>query len=564
MRILIRTSSLGVLFLLVVLAVIIASAEAAGAHPLGNFSVNQLEAITLHPDRVTVAAAVDVAELPTLQDKSTVDRDGDGAASPAERAAFAATSCRALASGFTVRVDGSRLNWTVKPGAYVYVPGSAGLSTSRLDCQLSADAALGRAASVEVSNSYRTDRVGWREITAAGQGVHLVSSPLPTKDVSDGLRAYPKDLLSSPLDVRSARLSVRPGSGGGSSVRAPTVSDGSVFARWTARADEALRSLLGSRHLTPAVGLLAVLLALGLGAGHAALPGHGKTVMAAYLAGRRGRRRDALVVGATVTLTHTGGVLAVGLLLTAVASLAGETVLGYLGVASGALVATVGLGMLLDLRRRGGAGHSHSHDGHGHGHGHSHPHDDGHSHDHTDAHDHVDEPEPVYALAVAHTDGEHEHAPHQHEPAAVGHSHEHPAEVDHPHEQPAELGHSHSHGPHRHPHDRPSRLGLIGVGIAGGLVPSPSALVILLGAIGLGRTAFGVLLVVGYGVGMAGALTAAGLALIVLQDRWDRRQRAFPLLSRLTARWSTAAPVLTAGVVVLVGLGLAARALLTL
>jgi ABC-type nickel/cobalt efflux system permease component RcnA len=104
-------------------------------------------------------------------------------------------------------------------------------------------------------------------------------------------------------------------------------------------------------------------------------------------------------------------------------------------------------------------------------------------------------------------------------------------------------------------------MGLIGIGIAGGLVPSPSALIILLGAIGLGRTWFGVLLVIGYGLGMAGALTAAGLALIVLQERvsrWRRWQR----LPRLTARWSAAAPVATAALVLLVGLGLAGRSLI--
>ena len=95
-----------------------------------------------------------------------------------------------------------------------------------------------------------------------------------------------------------------------------------------------------------------MLLALVLGAAHAALPGHGKTVMAAYIAGRRGRPRDALTVGAIVTLTHTGGVLVLGLLLTTTAGLAGEVVLGWLGVASGILVAAVGAAMLAGVLRR--------------------------------------------------------------------------------------------------------------------------------------------------------------------------------------------------------------------
>ncbi len=90
-------------------------------------------------------------------------------------------------------------------------------------------------------------------------------------------------------------------------------------------------------------------MALVVGAAHAALPGHGKTVMAAYLAGRHGTRRDAVVVGATVTLTHTAGVLALGLMVTVFSSLAPEGVLRWLGVISGLLVAGIGIGLLRSL-----------------------------------------------------------------------------------------------------------------------------------------------------------------------------------------------------------------------
>jgi ABC-type nickel/cobalt efflux system permease component RcnA len=204
--------------------------------------------------------------------------------------------------------------------------------------------------------------------------------------------------------------------------------------------------------------------------------------MAAYIAGRRGRPRDALTVGAIVTLTHTGGVLVLGLLLTATAGLAGEVVLSWLGIASGVLVAAVGVAMLVGvLRRRAPV------DGHHHGHSHDHDH----------------------------------------------------------------HGHSHS-----HPSRQARRLSLVGMGIAGGLVPSPSALIVLLGAVGLGRTAFGVLLVVAYGAGMAAMLTAAGLVLVRVRDRWTSRPRR--TLSRLAAL----APAGTAALVLCVGLGLAGRAAL--
>jgi ABC-type nickel/cobalt efflux system permease component RcnA len=472
----------------------------AAAHPLGNFSVNQLGALALFPDRVEVAATVDFAELPTLQEKSTVD----------STVAYASVACTAFANAFEVSVGGDRLKWTVAASSFGYAPGAAGLATSRLDCKLVAPALLDAPARVRVVNHYRTDRVGWRELTAVGTGVTIVDSPLPTESRSGGdLRNYPEDLLSSPPDVRTADLRVEPGSSssgaGAGAGLAPAASSGggSFLGRLVGGAERRMNAIVGERGLTPLIGALAVLLALVLGAAHAALPGHGKTVMAAYMAGRRGRARDAVAVGAVVTLTHTGGVLAVGLLLTTVVGLAGQVVLGWLGVASGILVAVVGAGMLVGLRRRRGGGHHH----HGHSHG------PGHSHSH----------------------GEHDHHHHHH---------------------------------HHDDHGRPSRWSIAGIGIAGGLVPSPSALIVLLGAVGLGRTLFGILLVIAYGLGMAGTLTAAGLLLVGLQRRWARRVRgdgaAGGRLRTVLARLSVAAPAATGSLVLLVGLGLLGRAAATL
>jgi nickel/cobalt exporter len=500
-----------------VLTAMLLPAKPASAHPLGNFSVNQLDALDLYPDRVAVTAIVDVAELPTLQDRAAVDSNGDGTGSGTEQSAYARRTCAMLASDLTVRVGGQSLRWTVGRTTIDYVPGAAGLQTSRLICTLSAPAELGSAATLEVDNRFRSDRIGWREMTAVGHGVRLIDSPLPAASVSDNLRAYPKDLLSSPLDVRSAHLTTKPGPGPSSYAAAQPKQPDSPggLAGWSARAERTLEGVVGHRHLTPVVGLLAVLLAIALGAGHAALPGHGKTLMAVYLTGQAGRARDALGVAATVTVTHTGGVLALGLLLTTVASLAGEQVLGWLGVISGLTVAAVGAGMLSGaarrLRRR-----TQTADAHDHGHRH-----DDHSHEHGQSHD----------------DDSHDHA-HQHPHARTTHHHN---------------GHNHSYG-------GLSRLNLVGMGIAGGLVPSPSALIILLGAIGLGRTGFGILLVVGYGLGMAATLTAAGLTLIVLRRRWAGR------LTRAGNRWARVlrlAPAGTAVLVLLVGVGLAGRALTT-
>jgi nickel/cobalt exporter len=466
----------------------------AHAHPLGNFSVNQLGALTLQPDRVSVAYVADLAELPTLQ------------ASP---------SCTSVAQVFRVTVNGTLLNWTIDRAVFTYSPGAAGLRTSRLECDLSAPAPLSTESTestVDVVNGFDADRIGWRELTATASGVHLVDPSLPASSRSDGLRSYPEDLLSSPPSVRTATLRVAPG---GSTLaaappRPPVALPASVLPGWAGEAELTLRGWVAQRALTPWVGFLAVLLALTLGAAHAALPGHGKTVMAAYLAGRQGRPRDALTVGATVTLTHTGGVLLLGLLLTTAAGLAGETVLGWLGVTSGVLVAAIGVSMLLSRRR--GAPHSHTHGPSGRTH--------------------------------SHGPATHSHAPHTHDGHHHDHAHDHAHDHDHADDHGRGVG-------------RPSRLAVVGMGIAGGLVPSPSALIVLLGAVALGRTWFGVLLVLAYGLGMAGTLTAAGLLLIKVRDKWPARLRFSDRLTRL-------APTGTAALVLLVGSALAVRSLVTL
>ncbi|GID31952.1 nickel/cobalt transporter [Paractinoplanes brasiliensis] len=518
-------------------------AGVAAAHPLGNFSVNRYAGLTLHPDRIDALVVADLAELPTLQDS--------------------APSCTEAATALHVSADGAALQWTIKNTSLTYAEGAGGLRTTRLECRLSAPVDISRQLRVDVTNQFRGDRIGWHELVANGSGVKLPDSPLPTASSTNELRSYPTDPLASPLDTRSASFTATPDSKSSSAVSgaasatgapasgsssalpgpasvpatpasgsasavpgpasAPADVEGNGSTGPLAAAERTLEGLVGGRQLTPLVGLLAVLLSLLLGAAHAALPGHGKTVMAAYLAGSRGRPRDAVLVGATVTFTHTAGVIALGLLLTSVSTLAGESVLAWLGVVSGALVTTVGIGALtaaLRRRHRPFANHSHpevaSHEN-----SHLHAEDAGlrggvrarteHGHDHS------------------HVDGRRRVFPHGHH---HGHSHAH--------------GDGHDHGP--------GKWGIAGLGVAGGLVPSPSALIVLLGAAALGRTVFGVLLVLAYGLGMAATLTAAGLLLVRLRHRIEGRWR-------LGDRWRAVSPSATAALIIVVGLGLAGRAL---
>ncbi|MGW4471399.1 High-affinity nickel-transporter [Nonomuraea sp. NPDC004354] len=547
------------------------------AHPLGNFTVNHYDGLRVLPDRIENLAIVDRAELPTLQARPLVDTDGDGRVSAPERAAHAAAECAALATAQRLTVNGTARPWRVDTADLGYTPGQGGLPTSRLTCRLRAD---GEPGTIGFANGFLTDRIGWREITAVAEGVRLARSTVPATSVSQELRRYPDDLLSSPLDQRTAALTVVRSAGAGPAA-APALPGvlpaGGPIGDALAALDRTFTGLVGATSLTVPLGILAVLLAAVLGAGHALIPGHGKTVMAAYLAGRRGRPRDAFVVGATVTVTHTAGVLAVGLLLTVFSGLAGESVLSWLGTAGGLLITAIGAGLARSAWRsfRTGTpptpfhGHGHEH-GHRHGHEHGHRHGDGHGHGHGGGHGH----EHGHGHGHGHGDGDgHGHSPQRTPLPGDGTSPRGTALLDQTipaKEAIREEGAIGQEGMTRledatHPAVReapvppsPGRRWLIGLGVAGGLVPSPSALVVLLGAIALGRTWFGVALVLAYGVGMAATLTATGLLLVTLAARLDRLARAG---RALPARLSALAPGGTALLVVVLGLGLTVRSL---
>ncbi|MFE3373215.1 nickel/cobalt transporter [Streptomyces sp. NPDC059173] len=539
----------------------VASAPAATAHPLGNFSVNYHTGLVLRPDRIDAHVVVDHAEISALQERSAIDADHDGKVSDDEARVHAEKTCSDLSGQLRLSVSGTQAEWRRSSATLVYENGEAGLRTSRLTCSLTSPADLTEPADIRAETDYYTRRVGWHEMTATGQDVRITRTDVPATSTTRELRRYPADPLASPLDQRSATLRSEPGQG--RAAVPAVVADlpgagviGGVLARVTGAFD----SLVGAREITLPVGLLALLLALVLGASHAAMPGHGKTIMAAYLAGRRGTRRDALTVGATVTLTHTAGVLVLGLALPVSTHLAGETVLMWLGAASGLLVTGIGL-WLLTGAVRGRPQHNHHHHGPGHGHSHHH-HGPGHSHSHSHSHD---------GNGHGH---HHDHAhgadsPHPHGPAAVPASARDSAPVRELQATAAIATLAppdHEHRPAGTPTAsrdarRTSRSGLIGMGIAGGLVPSPSALVVLLGAVALGRTAFGVLLVIGYGLGMAATLTLAGLLLVRLRERIESHDRARtirrnPLLRKL----ARTGPVVTSVLVIAVGLGLTLRA----
>lgn len=458
-------------------ALLLPTAGAASAHPLGNFTVNRYTGIVVSPDSVLLDHVLDIAEIPTAARIPEIDRSGEGSLSRRELAEWARGACSAAAARLRLSVEGERRPLTVGSSAAQTLPGQGGLPVLRLECALRSD--IGRLpgpTAVRVVDE--GDEFGWTEMTARGDHVTLTRSDVPRRTASRRLTAYPRDLLSSPLDVTTARLQVRPG---GAAI-APEAFDGvgGEAGRGARRFGVAVADLAGRYGGSPLLALAGLAIAVALGAAHALAPGHGKTVMAFYLSGRRGGLGTAAAVGATVTLTHTAGVLALGVLVSTGTSAAPAALYPWLSAISGALVVGVGIALLRQARR------DHLHDRH-HGHGHDH----GHGH---------------------------------------GHHHE---------------GHSHR--------------SLVAMGLAGGLLPSPSALLLFLAALGLGRAWFGVGLVLAFGAGMAITLAAVGLLALRLRERVQRRISRHPA-PRLAALLRAGPPV-SAGAVTLLGAVLALRGL---
>ena len=482
--------------LIIAAAAILIPAATAGAHPLGNFTVNTYSGLRVEPDHVRIDFVVDMAEIPALQTTQQIGHEADGRSTTEKRRTFQEQECRRLGDGLHLRLDGTPLALDVTGTGLAFPPGQAGLDTLRLTCTFLA-ATGGQSLSdgiLAFGSDDFTDRIGWREITAVGDRMTLVASPVPTSSVSAKLTRYPKNLLSAPLDQRTVQFRVRSGGpaapADGSSHPQPT----SPLPRGIDQATQAFTSFVGRQDLSLGFAALALALSVLLGAIHALAPGHGKTVMAAYLVGQRGSLRQAVGIGLTVTATHTAGVLVLGLAISTSAVVAPERLYPWLGLASGLLLAAIGVGLLHRVVQSR-AVHHHHHD--------------------TDAH--------------------------------LG------------------DGHVHTHGDHRHHHQPPAegrillrRRDLLAMGFVGGFLPSPSAVVVLLGAIALGRTWFGLLLVIAYGLGMAATLTGAGLLLERARGSLDRRGH------RLRQSGLQAAnrfiPVATALVIVVVGSALALRA----
>lgn len=451
---------------------------AAQAHPLGNFSTNRYAELVVSGDRLYVLAVVDLAEIPTFQAKDMLARLG--------RAAYADRVAGTLRRGIELRIDGERRTLTRLGRRITFLPGAAELQTTRVEAVFGAGRLEpGATASVQLASAAFDDRVGWAEIVVRGErGAVLADATAPAVSVSNRLRRFPRDLLTSPPDVTAASATVTAGDLAGTAPSLGPAAGAPV--RVAGRSERGFAALIAERDVSAGFVALAFVLALFWGAAHALTPGHGKAIVAAYLVGSEGRARDAFVLGGIVTVTHTIGVFALGIVTLALSALiVPEDLYPWLNLVSAVLVVVVGLAVVrqrLKARRA--------------------PASPEHARLHRHHHDH----EVVEAPARTHL-----------------------------------------------PEQGSGKKGLLAAGISGGLLPCPTALVVLLAAISLHRVALGLVLIVAFSVGLAAVITGIGLLAIGARRIFARATFQGPLVR--------AVPTVSAVAIVAVGVAMTVRAL---
>jgi nickel/cobalt exporter len=501
------------------------------AHPMGNFSVNHYSKISLESDGIKVSYIIDLAEIPTYQELQQGDITAN-AADPSVKA-FVASRGLALGRGLSLALDGKPVALRLLSSQVIFPSGAGGLPTMKMGFVYQAaypPAADETSASLQYADNNFPGHAGWKEIVAAAPAASLVSSSVPQTDRSAGLTNYPTDLLNSPpqdlsatvqfrypaaLSTRSAAL-VEPAPASSHPVHArvphrtgvaspvlpsptslpapvtaaPAVEPMHLQANQQATPRSAFTELITTRHMSLWFLFTAAFIACGLGALHALEPGHGKTIVAAYLVGSRGTARHAFLLGLIVTASHTAGVFALGAItLYASRYIVPEQLYPWLGVFSGLTIA--GLGGYMFLRRWSGLDLDHSHTS-------------GKLHSHWFSSNKTSATEP---------------------PAAE-------------------------------PGKAVSLYQLFALGITGGIIPCPAALVVLLSAFALHRVGLGFFLILAFSLGLAGVLIGFGM-LMVYSRRFMTRLR---VNGPLTTRWL---PVASAAFMTILGAAIAFRAFVT-
>ena len=448
------------------------------AHPMGNFSINHYSQIRVDEQEIRIHYILDLAEIPAFQEIQEIDTDHDKEITPSEQEAYLSKKVSSLTSGLLLEINGKREDLVPLSREVTFPAGAGGLPTMKLSILYRAEIPFSMR---EIEVFYRDhnypSRAGWKEMVVTGEPtISLIGSTLPT--TGSELRTYPEEGIQSPPQILETRFSFVSGPAG---TKTSQPNEMAPARQGQTRNDRFTALLTGVTPNGPMV-FIALLIAFGLGAFHALSPGHGKTVVAAYLVGSRGTAWQALLLGIIVTVSHTIGVFLLGLATLYLSKfIVPERLYPWLGLLSGLAILAIGLS-LLRQRWQGLVKQT----------------------DHSDIHDHT----------------------HHHQ------------------------GHSHSSHTHQgHPHSRKSFLpGLIGLGVTGGIIPCPSALVVLLSAIAFHQVGFGLLLIVAFSAGLAATLVGIGLMMVYLGDVLNHMER-FGTLKRVLPALSAAGVAMLGGVI---------------
>ncbi len=473
----------------------------AAAHPMGNFSVSHYTRIELSTQGADITYVLDLAEVPAFE--MLRDWKLDAASPPAALEAKAAEQAQQWIKRLDFRSGGKPVTPKFLSAAIKLSEGTDRLPMARIASTLRIEGVHGQ---LEFEDRNFPERAGWKEIVIrAGGGAQIVQASQGDNDRSKALTEYsttapPQDLRASVEWQTGRALATQPkivpiDQPSQPPLQSSTPASPSPAAPQVAGTGDFLSRMLGNRNIGLSLILAGIAVAFGLGMVHALSPGHGKTLVAAYLVGSRGTMRDALFLGGMVTFTHTISVFALGVgTLVLSQYMVPEKIIPWLGAISGLSIVAIGASLFYKRLRRLQAMHHHHHD-HDHHH-HDHPHDHDHAHDH-------------------HHDHDHDHGP-------GGHSHVPQGDI--------------------------TMAGLITLGASGGLVPCPSAMVLLLSSIALGHIGLGLVLLVAFSLGLAGVLMAIG-TMVIYAKNWlpDPEKASRHPVFRLV-------PVLSAFVVVCLGL----------
>ncbi|BBD65059.1 high-affinity nickel-transporter [Nostoc commune NIES-4072] len=465
----------------------------ADAHPLGNFTINHYAGVQVATDGVGIDYVLDMAEIPAFQEINHLDTNRDRKAEPVETVRYPNQKCQEVNSHLELLIDKQPLALSLLKSTVEFPPGVGGLSTLRLSCNFQGSTELvGANQLIEFEDQFYPQRLGWREITVAANGIPI-QGDFTSSSITNRLRDYPTELLSSPLDQRRIDFKLNPSLTSSEQAPPPSVKSSSRLDNaLTGRTNDLFTSLITQENHNFLTILIALAIAFLWGGLHALSPGHGKTIVGAYLVGSRSNAQHALFLGLIMTITHTAGIFALGLVTLGTSQfILTEQLYPWLSVVSGVLVTVIGLNLFISR---------------------------------------------LQGTQVSHSDD------HQH-------SHEHSHDLHH--------HHNHVHHSHLPPHGDVSSMkwsSLLALGISGGLLPCPSALVVLLSAIAMGRVGFGLALVSAFSLGLAAVLTGIGLMLVYAKDRFEHLPLQIPRIKML--------PVASALCITLIGLGITSQALL--